>query len=71
MTRKWARDRAFALIHPSQFTAEELEWLEIPADHTDSNDQNPEMFLIDKQPEDSRTTDLEQYDIRKRPEVGD
>ena len=70
MTRKWGDDRAKALIHPDQFTTEELEWLEIPTGHSEGNDQNPDNFLIDTQPEDSRT-EAKTYDIRKRPEVGD
>ncbi len=70
MTRKWAEERAQALIHPDQFTAEELEWLEIPSDWPESNDQNPDIFQIDTMPLDSRT-DPKTYDIRKRPEVGD
>jgi len=37
---------------------------------SESNDQNPDMFLVDTQPEDSRT-ETRKYDIRKRPEVGD
>ena len=71
MTRKWSDDRAMALIHPDRFTDEELTWLDIdPTTATESNDQNPDMFLIDTQPEDSRT-EVRDFDIRKRPEVGD
>jgi len=69
MTREWSEDRAMALVHPNRFTAEELAWLEV-TDVVESNDQNPDMFLIDTQPEDSRT-ETKDYDIRKRPEVGD
>ena len=69
MTKKWSEDRATALIHPDRFTAEELEWLELTG-QSESNDQNPDMFLIKTQPEDSRT-EPKDYDIRKRPEVGD
>ena len=70
MTRKWGDDRAKALIHPSEFSAEELEWLEIPTGWPDANVQNPDVFLIETQPDDSRT-EATTYDIRKRPEVGD
>jgi hypothetical protein len=69
MTRKWSEDRATALVHPNRFTAEELAWLEV-TDAVEGNDQNPDMFLIDTQPEDSRT-EVKHYDIRTRPEVGD
>ena len=69
MTREWSEDRAMALVHPNRFTAEELAWLDV-TDVVESNDQNPDMFLIDTQPEDSRT-ETKDYDIRKRPEVGD
>ena len=71
MTHKWAEDRAMALIHSDRFTDDELTWLDIdPTTVTEANDQNPDMFLIDTQPEDSRT-EVKDYDIRKRPEVGD
>ena len=70
MTRKWATERAHALIHPSDFTAEELEWLEVTG-ITDGNDQNPDLYLIDVIPEDPLTERGKHYDIRKRPEVGD
>ncbi len=69
MTRKWNEDRTRALVHPDEFTDVELEWLEVvgrPA----TNDLNPDMFIIKTQPDDSRTEPTD-YDIRKRPEVGD
>jgi hypothetical protein len=69
MTHKWAEDRAKALVHPDQFSAVELEWLELTG-HTEQNPDNPDMFIIDTTPEDSRT-EVKDYDIRKRPEIGD
>ena len=70
MTRKWNEDRARALVHPDEFDDVEKEWLELPTGHPTMNDQNPDLYLIDTIPDDSRT-ESKHFDIRKRPEVGD
>jgi hypothetical protein len=56
--------RDAAIVDSTQFTAEELIWLEVGASTGEFNDEN---FMVESQPIDP-LTQSKMIDIRKRPE---
>jgi hypothetical protein len=54
LTKTWQEMRQRADQDPTQFTAQELAWLEITATPVPTGQLNPEMYQVEVQPLDTR-----------------
>ena len=72
LMEKWHTDRDKAIRDRSDFTDEELEWLDLDPDTLPPKGlDNPDLYKIDFDPLDPLTARGKKLDMRDDPEIGD
>lgn len=69
VSESWHRDKIAAATDPTNFSTDELSYLEVDA--ATNTDENPEHFMVDSMPLDPETISLPNaFDIRKLNKMG-